>query len=46
MSKEKTNLLLKISAEVKRYFKAYCAKQGRTMTEVVEEMMKEKMKKG
>lgn len=45
MASEKAVLYIKgLSAEVKRHFKAYCVKQGKTMTQAIEEMMLEKIK--
>ena len=47
MNGEKTVLYIKgISAEIKRHFKAYCAKRNISMKDAIEEMMREKIKKG
>lgn len=47
MSKElkpkRTNMLLFINEEVKRQFKAYCAKRDISMIDKIEEMMLEKI---
>jgi len=40
-----TLFLRGISMDVKNHFKAYCAKRGKTMTEKIEEMMREAVKK-
>lgn len=45
MKTEKAGLHLKgLNAEVKRQFKAHCVRRGKTMTEVIEQMMKDKIK--
>ena len=36
-------LYLKINSEVKAQFKSFCAKRQRSMTEVIEKMMLEKI---
>jgi len=44
--KTKTTLYLRgISTEVKNHFKAHCAKRGKTMTEKIEELMRDTIKK-
>lgn len=44
-SGNKEGLHLKnINGEIKRQFKAWCVRRGRTMTKVIEQMMKDKIK--
>lgn len=35
-----------LAADVKYQFKAYCAKRNKSMTAMIEEMMKEKIREG
>lgn len=44
--KVKTTLYLRgISNDVKNHFKAYCAKRGITMTDKIEDLMRQTVKK-
>ena len=40
----KTTVIFRINSNVKCQFKAWCAARNKTMTEVVEQMMVEKMR--
>jgi len=41
----KTTTIFNLRTEIKCLFKAYCAERGKTMIEVIEEMILEKIKK-
>lgn len=43
---DKSTTIFNLRTDIKCQFKAYCAKRGKTMIKVVEEMMLEKIKKG
>ena len=45
-SKNKTKTIFDIQTDIKCQFKAYCATRGKTMIEVLEEMMLIKIKEG
>lgn len=42
--KHKTKTFLELNTDIKCQFKAHCAQRGKTMTEVLEEMMLEKIR--
>ena len=44
--KNKTKTFLEFQTDIKCQFKAWCAERGKTMIEVLEEMMLGKIKKG
>jgi hypothetical protein len=44
--KNTVTTMLEIQMDIKCQFKAYCARRGKTMTETIEEMMLDKIKKG
>ena len=45
-NKNKIRTLFELQTDIKCQFKAYCAQRGKTMLEVLEKMMLEKIKKG
>lgn len=45
-NKNKTTTIFALQTDIKCQFKAYCAARGKTMIEILEEMMMLKIKEG